>query len=198
MRTEIAKLHERLGATMIYVTHDQTEAMTLGTKIVVMKDGIIQQVDTPQNLYNYPQNLFVAGFIGSPQMNFIDVAVAKEDGKVVLKMKENKFVLPEDKAKEVVEQGYLNKTVTMGIRPENIYDPKELVEVKKGAELNVKINVYELLGSEVYLYFDLENFPMTARVNADTTARMGDKVKFIMDMEKVHIFDKETGIVITN
>ena len=83
MRTEIAKLHERLGATMIYVTHDQTEAMTLGTKIVVMKDGIIQQVDTPQNLYNYPQNLFVAGFIGSPQMNFIDVAVAKEDGKVV-------------------------------------------------------------------------------------------------------------------
>ena len=104
----------------------------------------------------------------------------------------------EDKAKEVVEQGYLNKTVTMGIRPENIYDPKELVEVKKGAELNVKINVYELLGSEVYLYFDLENFPMTARVNADTTARMGDKVKFIMDMEKVHIFDKETGIVITN
>ena len=117
MRTEIAKLHERLGATMIYVTHDQTEAMTLGTKIVVMKDGIIQQVDTPQNLYNYPQNLFVAGFIGSPQMNFIDVAVAKEDGKVVLKMKENKFVLPEDKAKEVVEQGYLNKTVTMGIRP---------------------------------------------------------------------------------
>ena len=91
MRTEIAKLHERLGATMIYVTHDQTEAMTLGTKIVVMKDGIIQQVDTPQNLYNYPQNLFVAGFIGSPQMNFIDVAVAKEDGKVVLKMKENKL-----------------------------------------------------------------------------------------------------------
>ena len=198
MRTEIAKLHERLGATMIYVTHDQTEAMTLGTKIVVMKDGIIQQVDTPQNLYNYPQNLFVAGFIGSPQMNFIDALVTEEDGKVVLKMKENKFVLPEDKAKEVVEQGYLNKTVTMGIRPENIYDPKELVEVKKGAELNVKINVYELLGSEVYLYFDLENFPMTARVNADTTARMGDKVKFIMDMEKVHIFDKETGIVITN
>ena len=185
-------------ATMIYVSHDESVAMTLGTKIVVMKDGIIQQVDTPQNLYNYPQNLFVAGFIGSPQMNFIDVAVAKEDGKVVLKMKENKFVLPEDKAKEVVEQGYLNKTVTMGIRPENIYDPKELVEVKKGAELNVKINVYELLGSEVYLYFDLENFPMTARVNADTTARMGDKVKFIMDMEKVHIFDKETGIVITN
>ena len=105
MRTEIAKLHERLGATMIYVTHDQTEAMTLGTKIVVMKDGVIQQVDTPQNLYNSPQNLFVAGFIGSPQMNFIDALVTEEDGKVVLKMDEHKFVLPEAKAKVVVEKG---------------------------------------------------------------------------------------------
>ena len=124
MRTEIAKLHERLGATMIYVTHDQTEAMTLGTKIVVMKDGVIQQVDTPQNLYNSPQNLFVAGFIGSPQMNFIDALVTEEDGKVVLKMDEHKFVLPEAKAKVVVEKGYMNKTVTMGIRPENIHDPK--------------------------------------------------------------------------
>ena len=113
-------------------------------------------------------------------------------------MNENKFVLPEAKAKELVEQGYMNKTVTMGIRPENIHDPKELAEVKNGCELNVKINVYELLGSEVYLYFDLEKFPMTARVNADTTARMGDEVKFIMDMDKTHIFDKETGIVITN
>ena len=117
MRTEIAKLHERLGATMIYVTHDQTEAMTLGTKIVVMKDGVIQQVDTPQNLYNSPQNLFVAGFIGSPQMNCIDALVTEEDGKVVLKMDEHKFVLPEAKAKVVVEKGYMNKTVTMGIRP---------------------------------------------------------------------------------
>ena len=115
MRTEIAKLHERLGATMIYVTHDQTEAMTLGTKIVVMKDGVIQQVDTPQNLYNSPQNLFVAGFIGSPQMNFIDALVTEEDGKVVLKMDEHKFVLPEAKAKVVVEKGYMNKTVTTTI-----------------------------------------------------------------------------------
>ena len=130
MRTEIAKLHERLGATMIYVTHDQTEAMTLGTKIVVMKDGVIQQVDTPQNLYNSPQNLFVAGFIGSPQMNFIDALVTEEDGKVVLKMDEHKFVLPEAKAKVVVEKGYMNKTVTMGIRPENIHDPKELINQK--------------------------------------------------------------------
>ena len=186
MRTEIAKLHERLGATMIYVTHDQTEAMTLGTKIVVMKDGVIQQVDTPQNLYN------------SPQMNFIDALVTEEDGKVVLKMDEHKFVLPEAKAKVVVEKGYMNKTVTMGIRPENIHDPKELIESKNTSEINVKINVYELLGSEVYLYFDVEKFPVTARVNADTTARTGDMAKFIVDMEKAHVFDKETGLVITN
>lgn len=198
MRTEIAKLHDRLGATMIYVTHDQTEAMTLGTKIVVMKDGIIQQVDTPQNLYNSPQNIFVAGFIGSPQMNFIDVLVTEEDDKVALKMDEHKFILPEEKAKIVVEKGYINKTVTMGIRPENIHDPKESKEVKNASEVNVKINVYELLGSEVYLYFDLEKFPVTARVNADTTAKTGDITKFILDMEKVHIFDKETGLVITN
>ena len=143
MRTEIAKLHERLGATMIYVTHDQTEAMTLGTKIVVMKDGVIQQVDTPQNLYN------------SPQMNFIDALVTEEDGKVVLKMDEHKFVLPEAKAKVVIEKGYMNKTVTMGIRPENIHDPKELIESKNTSEINVKINVYELLGSEVYPSFCL-------------------------------------------
>ena len=198
MRTEIAKLHERLGSTMIYVTHDQTEAMTLGTKIVVMKDGVIQQVDTPQNLYNSPQNLFVAGFIGSPQMNFIDALVTEEDGKVVLKMDEHKFVLPEAKAKVVIEKGYMNKTVTMGIRPENIHDPKELIESKNTSEINVKINVYELLGSEVYLYFDVEKFPVTARVNADTTARTGDIAKFIVDMEKAHVFDKETGLVITN
>ena len=198
MRSQIALLHKRLETTFIYVTHDQTEAMTLGTKIVVMKDGVIQQVDTPQNLYNSPQNLFVAGFIGSPQMNFIDALVTEEDGKVVLKMDEHKFVLPEAKAKVVVEKGYMNKTVTMGIRPENIHDPKELIESKNTSEINVKINVYELLGSEVYLYFDVEKFPVTARVNADTTARTGDMAKFIVDMEKAHVFDKETGLVITN
>ena len=198
MRTEITKLHKSLGTTFIYVTHDQVEAMTMADRIVVMKDGVIQQVDTPQNLYNSPQNLFVAGFIGSPQMNFIDALVTEEDGKVVLKMDEHKFVLPEAKAKVVVEKGYMNKTVTMGIRPENIHDPKELIESKNTSEINVKINVYELLGSEVYLYFDVEKFPVTARVNADTTARTGDMAKFIVDMEKAHVFDKETGLVITN
>ena len=179
---DLFSMYNRFETTFIYVTHDQTEAMTLGTRIVVLKEGVIQQIDTPKNLYEHPASKFVAGFIGSPQMNFIDALVTEEDGKVVLKMDEHKFVLPEAKAKVVVEKGYMNKTVTMGIRPENIHDPKELIESKNTSEINVKINVYELLGSEVYLYFDLENFNMNARVNADTTARKRDKVKFIMDM----------------
>jgi len=195
MRTEISKLHERLGATMIYVTHDQTEAMTLGTKIVVMKDGIVQQVDTPQNLYNSPENKFVAGFIGSPQMNFLEAAVCKNGN---VKIGKYELILPKTKGKYLVDGGYINKVVCMGIRPENVHDLTELNEESTGREIETTINVYELLGSEVYLYFNIEQSAMTARVKATTQARVGDKVKFKFDMEKVHIFDNETGEVITN
>ena len=198
MRTEISKLHERLGATMIYVTHDQTEAMTLGTKIVVMKDGIVQQVDTPQNLYNYPQNKFVAGFIGSPQMNFIDATVYKKGNKIALKVGDYELELPEAKGKILASSGYIGKTVSMGVRPENVHDINELNEAHTGEEIETTVNVYELLGSEVYLYFNLEQFPLTARVSPNTPARVGDKVKFKFDMDKVHIFDSETGVTITN
>ena len=198
MRTEISKLHERLGATIIYVTHDQTEAMTLGTKIVVMKDGIVQQVDTPQNLYNSPKNKFVAGFIGSPQMNFLDATVCKKDEEVTLKIGKDELVLPKSKGNVLVDGGYVNKTVSMGIRPENVHNATELNGESTEREIEATINIYELLGSEVYLYFNIEQFPMTARVNATTKARIGDKVKFKFDMEKVHIFDNETGSVITN
>ena len=198
MRTEISKLHERLGATIIYVTHDQTEAMTLGTKIVVLKDGIIQQVDTPQNLYNYPKNKFVAGFIGSPQMNFLDAKVSLKNNKVVLNIEDNELVIPEAKGKVLQQGGYINKTVTIGIRPENVHDISEGKEVNIGSEIQSTVNVYELLGSEVYLYFNIDKFPVTARVSANTSARVGDKVKFKLDMEKVHIFDNDTGEIITN
>ncbi len=198
MRTEISKLHDRLGATMIYVTHDQTEAMTLGTKIVVMKDGIVQQVDTPQNLYNYPKNKFVAGFIGSPQMNFLDATVCKNGETITLKIGENELVLPEAKGKALIDGGYVNKVVSMGIRPENVHDLSEFTGEHVGNEIDTEISVYELLGSEVYLYFNVDKFPMTARVNAHTEARVGDKVTFKFDMEKVHIFDNETGLIITN
>ena len=198
MRIEISKLHENLGATIIYVTHDQTEAMTLGTRIVVMKDGIIQQVDTPQNLYEKPQNLFVAGFMGSPQMNFLDAIVEVVDDTAVLKVAGHFIPLPPAKSKKLIEGGYNGKTVTFGIRPEDVYDSEMMVEASPQSTFEATVKVYELLGAEVYLYFDLDEFQMTARVDPRTTARPGDVVKFAIDVEKIHIFDKETELVITN
>jgi len=198
MRIEISKLHERLGATIVYVTHDQTEAMTLGTRIVVMKDGLVQQVDTPQNLYNHPNNLFVAGFIGSPQMNFMDMVVTVKGKDVELKAGSTTLKLPASKAKAIIDGGYDGKTVVMGIRPENVHDSESFIEMSPNSVVKTEIKVYELLGAEVYLYFDVEGFPMTARVDPRTTARTGDTVTFALDMEKVHVFDKETEQVITN
>lgn len=198
MRAELIKLRQRIDTTFIYVTHDQTEAMTLGTRIVVMKDGVVQQVDTPQNLYNTPCNLFVAGFIGSPQMNFLDAKVKVNGNDVTLTVGKYNMKLPASKAKAVIDGGYDGKTVVMGIRPENVHDSQMFIETSKDSVVECKINVYELLGAEVYLYFDCEGFPMTARVDPRTTARSGDTVKFALDMEKVHLFDKETEITITN
>ena len=199
MRSEIAKLHQRLGTTIIYVTHDQTEAMTLGTRIVVMKDGVVQQVDTPQHLYDLPCNLFVAGFMGSPQMNFLDATVKVNGAQASLQIGDAVTVpLNAEKSKALIDGGYDGKTVVMGIRPENVHDSQMFIETSKDSVVECKINVYELLGAEVYLYFDCEGFPMTARVDPRTTARSGDTVKFALDAEKIHVFDKETELVITN
>ena len=188
MRAEIAKLHDRLGATIIYVTHDQTEAMTLGTRIVVMKDGIVQQVDNPTNLYNKPNNIFVAGFIGSPQMNFID---AKFDG-AMLEAGGVKFEIPEEKANVLKEKGYTGKTVVMGVRPENVYDAKSESLCKLTAPFEAKITVFELLGSEVQLYFDFAGASMSAKVGQSSKAAVGDTMNFAFDVDKIHVFDKET------
>ena len=197
MRTEISKLHQRLGATIIYVTHDQTEAMTLGTRIVVMKDGVVQQVDTPQNLYNAPGNLFVAGFIGSPQMNMVDAVVDVKGNDVYLKIGSTASIkLPAAKAENLIKGGYAGKTVVMGIRPEDLSD--EADGATSDVVLNAKIEVYELLGAEVFLYFTVEGSNFTARVNPRTTARTGDTVKFALDVDKIHVFDKETELTITN
>ena len=190
MRIEIAKLHQRLGTTIIYVTHDQTEAMTLGTRIVVMKDGVIQQVDTPQNL-------FVAGFMGSPQMNFLDAVVRINGTAVTLEVAGQSIPLPPAKAKKLIDGGYNGKTVVMGIRPEDVYDSEMFIETAK-CVFSSTIKVYELLGAEVFLYFDLGEFPMTARVDPRSNARPGDTVRFAFDVEKIHVFDKETEQVITN
>ena len=198
MRIEISKLHENLGATIIYVTHDQTEAMTLGTRIVVMKDGVIQQVDTPQNLYNTPCNLFVAGFIGSPQMNFMDAVVNVAGNDVTLSIGNHVLRVPENKKKALIDGDYNGKTVVVGIRPEDVHDDPDFIAANPGSVITSKIKVYELLGAEVFLYFDVEGTQMTARVNPRTELRTGDDAKFALDMNKIHIFDKETELTITN
>ena len=178
----------------IYVTHDQTEAMTLGTRIVVMKDGIVQQIDSPQNLYDNPANLFVAGFMGSPQMNFIDAVAEVAGGKAYLKVADQKIELPADKAKAIIDGGYNGKTVILGIRPENIIETSGQAPYN----FNSTVNVYELLGAEVFLYFELEGANITARVEPTTKVRPGDKVTFTFDTKKIHIFDKETEVTIVN
>ena len=190
MRIEISKLHEKLGATIIYVTHDQTEAMTLGTRIVVMKDGVVQQVDTPQNLYNKPGNLFVAGFIGSPQMNFINVEIVEENARLYAKINKHKLEIPAAKATVLADKGYVGKTVILGIRPED-------VAVSDTDGIPAEIKVYELLGAEVYLHYDVNETQMTARVSSSTPLRSGDNANFLLNMEKVHFFDTETELTIT-
>lgn len=198
MRIEISKLHQRLETTIIYVTHDQTEAMTLGTRIVVMKDGFVQQVDSPQNLYDKPQNLFVAGFMGSPQMNFIDAKVVKSGADVLLMFGSNSVKVPEAKAKKLIDGGYEGKTVVLGIRPEDVKDEEMFISNSPESVLEATVKVYELLGAEVFLYFTLEQFEITARVNPRTTARPGDTIKVALDLSKIHIFDKETEQVVVN
>ena len=198
MRIEISKIHQRLGATIIYVTHDQTEAMTLGTRIVVMKDGVVQQVDTPQHLYEQPGNLFVAGFMGSPQMNFLDAQIAEKGGDLIAKVGEYDIVIPAAKAKVLKDGGYVGKTVVLGIRPEDIHDSQMFIEASPSAPMTSVVKVYELLGAEVFLYYDVNGTQITARVDPRTTAKTGDPIKFAFDMEKSHFFDKETELTICN
>lgn len=198
MRIEIAKLHRRLQTTIIYVTHDQIEAMTLGTRIVVMKDGIIQQVDSPLDLYSRPNNKFVAGFIGSPQMNFIDTKVIKSDDGIVLLFGSNSIILPEAKAQILIDKGYIDKDVTMGIRPGDIKDTQAIIEASPGSVVEATVNVTELLGAEVNLYMTVDAYDVTAIVGPLCKAQPGDVIKVALDLNKIHIFDKDTEEVITN
>lgn len=198
MRAELIKLRQRIDTTFIYVTHDQTEAMTLGTRIVVMKDGVVQQVDTPQNLYNTPCNLFVAGFIGSPQMNFMDAVCSVKGDDVTLTVGKHVLKVPASKKQALINGNYDGKTVVLGIRPEDVHDSQAFISNSPDSIIESEIKVYELLGAEVFLYFDVEGTQMTARVNPRTTLRTGDKAVFALDMEKIHVFDKETELTITN
>ena len=192
MRTEITKLHNRLQTTFIYVTHDQTEAMTMGTRIVVQKDGFIQQVDTPQNLYDHPVNLFVAGFIGSPQMNFIEVSLVREGDDVFAAFGDHKIKIPEGKIKQLKDPSYVGKDVVLGIRPEDMYDEERFLQSATDSTVKAHVDVVELMGSETYLYLNISGFNVVARVDPRSTARTGDTIRIAIDPNRIHFFDKDT------
>lgn len=197
MRTEIKKLHQRLGTTFIYVTHDQTEAMTMGDRIVVMKDGVIQQVDSPQNLYKHPQNMFVAGFIGSPQMNFLDAEVKSKNGKIFLSLAENELDVTDSFAKTNEIKEYFNKSVKVGIRPEDVTIDNEFIVKNPDKVLTAKLEVSELMGSESYLYLDYSGQKLTARVAADSPANESVELGILAD--RIHLFDpNSTSNIIKN
>ena len=201
MRTELSKLHKRLGTTFIYVTHDQIEAMTMGDRIVVMKDGLIQQIDSPINLYENPVNKFVAGFMGSPQMNFIDAKLIMQNGKYTVEFgsedtkssRGKKFYieLPNSKTAECEEslKNYVDKEVTLGIRPENIHEEEMFLSAASTGLIEATVDVTEMMGAESYLYLMCEGIPLTARVSPRCTARPQDVIKLALDPNKVHLFD---------
>jgi multiple sugar transport system ATP-binding protein len=197
MRTEISKLHQKLGTTFIYVTHDQTEAMTMGDRIVVMKDGIIQQVDTPQGLYDHPCNQFVAGFMGSPQMNFIDAVLKKNGSKYTVQFGKYTVDIPESKVVPALD-AYVGKEVTMGIRPESVHDEEMYLSNATTGIIECDVEITEMMGAEIYLYLVCEGTPMTARVSPRSTAKPQDRIKVAIDPNKIHLFDKESNITIIN
>ena len=197
MRTELTKLHKRVGTTFVYVTHDQVEAMTMATRIVVMKDGLIQQVDTPQKLYDYPCNIFVAGFLGTPQMNFINGKLVKRDGGVYFDFQNVSLKLPEEKANAEELKDYIGQEVVIGLRPEAISDNADAVAATPEYSFEVNVDVTELMGAEIYLYLtvgDPEDEPtsLIARVSSRSQSRAGDKITVSVDMSRLHIFDKDT------
>lgn len=193
MRAEISKLHKKLETTVIYVTHDQTEAMTMGDRIVVMKLGEVQQAATPDELYNNPINIFVAGFIGSPAMNFITGKLSDKGGKLVFNAENMEVVIPEDKAAQVRAKGYADKEVIIGIRPEDIHDEAAFLQQFSDSVVDVNVEVAENLGSEMYLYLDgIGKESVIARVSGRSGIKEGENVKLAFDMNKVHMFDPQS------
>jgi len=194
MRAEITKLHNRLGVTFVYVTHDQTEAMTMADRIVVMKDGFIQQVDTPSQLYNYPCNLFVAGFIGSPRMNIFDGTLEKSGKDFVINMGENIVKLPAIKNENGKLESHVGKKVKIGVRPEDMDEC-----TGKGDNIfDADVEIAEMMGSEILGYFDFANSKCIAKFDPASSVKTGSKTTFKINVEKIHIFNDATGEVITN
>ncbi|MFC0523470.1 ABC transporter ATP-binding protein [Pontibacillus salicampi] len=190
MRAEIQKLHQRLQTTTIYVTHDQTEAMTMATRLVVMKDGIIQQVGRPKEVYDEPENVFVGGFIGSPAMNFLYGKLTEG----YFEMENTKLKVPEGKMKLMREQGYVGKEIILGVRPEDIHDEPVFIESTPDTQLQAKIDVAELMGSETYLYTSVSGQEFVARVDSRTDIDGGQTIDLALDLNKAHFFDSESEL----
>ena len=199
MRTELTKLHKKVETTFVYVTHDQVEAMTMATRIVVMKDGLIQQVDTPQNLYDLPVNIFVAGFIGTPQMNFITCKLEKRGDDLYVCYGNTSLKLPAEKANNPALKEYIGQEVVIGVRPECIHDEPVHLSSMPDSTMDAVVEVTELMGAEIYLYLSFDgqedatnNKNIIARVSSRSQARAGDAIKVAIDASRIHIFDKDT------
>lgn len=193
MRAEIIKIHNTLGATTIYVTHDQTEAMTMADRIVVMKQGIVQQVGSPKDIYDHPENLFVAGFIGAPTMNFLRGKIVEHN----FQTKDGGTIeIPEGHYARLKELGYEGKEVVLGIRPENISNDPLVLETYSHAKITSKVIVAELLGSEYIVHTDLNGENVKAIVHSRQNIKMGDEITFALDMNRAHYFDAETELSI--
>ena len=198
MRTEITKLHRKLETTFIYVTHDQTEAMTMGTRIVVMKDGIVQQVASPSELYNNPNNVFVGGFIGSPQMNFVTVTLNKKADGVFAEFADCSIKLPEAKASNPALEAYMGKEVILGIRPEDLHDSPAMISANPDSLLDAYVDVTEMVGAETFLYLKIADIPFVSRVSQRSTTKADEKIKVAVDVNRIHLFDKDTELAILN
>ncbi|RKQ31259.1 ABC transporter ATP-binding protein [Oceanobacillus halophilus] len=190
MRAEIQKLHQRLKTTTIYVTHDQTEAMTMATRLVVMKDGIIQQIGAPKDVYDNPENVFVGGFIGSPSMNFFSGKLT--DG--YFQMGDIKVKVPEGKMKTLRDQGYQNKEVTLGVRPEDIHDEPAFLDASPETKIDAHIEVAELMGAESFLYSKVNGQDFVARVDSRSDIKGGETIDLAFDMNRCHFFDNDTEL----
>lgn len=188
-RAEIQELHQRLQTTFIYVTHDQTEAMTMATRIAVMKDGLLQQVDSPQNLYDYPENLFVAGFIGSPAMNFFDARLERANGGLVVDAKAFQIRVPDDKTSTY--ENLVGKDVIFGLRPEDIHDPNYMPPGVSPANIESKVRVREPMGNEIILYFEKDGVEFVGRLDPRSSAEINVDKQIALNMDNMHIFETE-------
>jgi multiple sugar transport system ATP-binding protein len=193
-RAEISKLHKRLGTTFIYVTHDQVEAMTMGDRILVVKDGWLQQIDSPRTLYEEPRNVFVGGFIGSPSMNFFDATLVGEEGKLWIDAGSFRVPVPEDRKR--LYSDYEGKEVVFGLRPEHIHAPQYTPPHIIGADIEAKVEVVELLGHELHLYLEASGLSFVATVDTRMAPQVGQEVSLVADMDRMHLFDKNTELAI--